>query len=153
MTELSRRRVLGLGLATAGTVVVASAAGGIVPAIAGAARASATQRAEDRSAPTLEDWKAIVGSRVIVTTESKRTVPLRLCAAEPLRHDPLLEGKGYSLRFRGARHPVLEPTRSVLSHRAIGHFRATLLPIWKPERHQFYQLIVDHRRPVGAIRR
>jgi hypothetical protein len=145
VTELSRRRLLGLGLAAAGGAVLAGPLGLLDPALACATTTKAV--------PTLAQWQSLVGSTVTVTTAAGYRAQLRLQSAEALRHDPFLKGSGYSLHFHGARNPVLPSTLSVLTHPSIGQFSAVLFPICMPARHQSYQLIVDERRPSGASRR
>ncbi len=142
VTEISRRRVLSLGFLTAGAAVLAGPLSQLAPTAAAAATKA--------SAPTLEQWQALIGSSVVVTTTEGHRASLLLRSATALEKDSLLKGHGYVLIFRGARHPVLPTRQAVLSHPSIGRFRALLLPVSKPSAHQSYQLIVDRRRPVGS---
>ena len=139
MRELSRRQLIGWGLATLGGTVAAGAIG--LPGSVTAAGAATTS-------PSLATWKSLVGKKVTVTTRAGRRSSLVVRSASALRRDPLLEGSGYVVRFRGVRRPVLPQARSVLSSPSFGRFAVVLLPINKPTDRQSYQLIVDQRRPV-----
>jgi hypothetical protein len=157
MTDISRRRALGLGIAAACGVALGGPLDVLGATTAGAA---VPRRAPTRAptlaptrAPTLNTWRPLVGSKIAVSTSQGRRAELVLRSAQALRHDPHLTGDGYLLLFRGARRPMLPSGASVLRHHSFGEFKALLLPIEKPAKHQTYQLIVDRRRPVRAVRR
>jgi FtsP/CotA-like multicopper oxidase with cupredoxin domain len=143
MTDLSRRRVIGLGAVAVGGAAVVGAAQLLGASVAGAA--AATQR-------TLAQWTPLVGKNVSFRTGSGKQVTLTVKAATPLRHDKLLSGTGYALLLLGPTHPMLSWSPGVLRNPS-GSQPAQLLPVGKPGTRQAYQFIVDGRRPLASARR
>jgi hypothetical protein len=143
MTDLSRRRVIGLGAVAVGGAAVLGAAQLMGASIAGAAATS--QR-------TLTQWTPLVGKNVSFRTGSGKQVTLTVKAATALRHDRLLTGTGYALLLLGPRNPMLSWSPGVLRHPS-GSQPAQLLPVGKPGTRQAYQFIVDGRRPLASARR
>jgi hypothetical protein len=150
MTDLSRRHLLGAGLALAGGAVVTAPLQILRGAVAGAVPPlrSTVAGSESASAPSLARWTALVGQSVRVTGSDRRRRTLVLHSARSLRADRRLEGDGYILIFRGPHLDLLPEGLSVLRHRTIRPFSAGLLPVDKPTDRQDYQLIIDRRRPV-----
>jgi FtsP/CotA-like multicopper oxidase with cupredoxin domain len=143
MTDLSRRRVIGLGAVAVGGAAVLGAAQLMGASIAGAAATS--QR-------TLTQWTPLVGKNVSFRTGSGKQVTLTVKAATALRHDRLLTGTGYALLLLGPRNPMLSWSPGVLRNPS-GSQPAQLLPVEKPGTRQAYQFIVDVRRPLASARR
>ena len=153
MTDISRRRALGIGIAAACGVVLGEPLDLLGAATAGAALPSRVAPRVPTHVPTLGTWRSLVGSKIGVSTAHGHRAELVLRSAQALQHDPRLTGDGYILLFRGSRRPVLPSSSSVLRHHSFGEFKASLLPVEKPAKHQTYQLIMDRRRPVRAVRR
>jgi hypothetical protein len=161
VSELSRRRFIGLGLATAVGAVLGGPVGqltGVAPSsIAGASPAEAgfAAPAEAGFAAPAEaaTWQRWIGESFVATSANGRHLALILRSATSLRPDPLLRGEGCSMIFSGALQPLVPSWFSVLSHPELGRVTVTLLPVNRPIAHQWYQLIVDRRTLVETNRR
>jgi hypothetical protein len=143
MTELSRRRVIGLGVVAVGGAALLGATQLMGASVAGAAAASPR---------TLAQWTPLIGKNVSFRTSSGKQVTLTVRAATALRHDKLLSGAGYALLLLGPTHPMLSWSPGALRHPA-GNQPAQLLPVGMPGTRQAYQFIVDGRRPLTSARR